>query len=165
MKTKVTTLQIPSKHNWYLLFGAPERTEYHHSSKRDHSESGARLASHYFEPGQIFGLSIQRLNDHGIVSWNSYILRAVNPGEPAHQVGLAVSPAAECLIPFPGKRKSQLAKRYLEILEHLGVDPAKDERLHRYAADYLLVGVIPDLLLNRDEFLSSSFTVGGGVHV
>lgn len=145
--TQVITMHVPKKVNWFLIFGEPEKKIYHHKGK--HEDRGARLATMYFAPGQVFGLAIQKLNAHGVCAWQSYVLRAVHPGETAHQIHPAIRPAAECLIPFPGKAKAKLGAAYLELLNKMEIDPARVPELHREAAGYLLAGVMPDQLIRN----------------
>lgn len=145
--TRVTTMQIPNKHNWYLLFGSPVRTDYLHSEV-----SGARLTVSFFCPGAVFGYSVQKLNPYGIVQWNTYFCRAIAPNQPAHDIGIGIEPAAECLIPFPGTNKSRLAQSYLSLLERYGLDPTQVPELHKRSAPFLLSGVLPTELVRSHAF-------------
>lgn len=145
--TRLTTIQIPKQENWYLLFGNPEQKNVHHADG-----FGACLRSFHFSPGQVFGVAFQKLNSRGITRWDSYILRATHLGEIAHKVHPAIEPAAECLISFHGKSKSLLAKEYLHLLKTHQLEASACTELHRLAAAYLAVGVLPTQLVQ--EFCS-----------
>lgn len=137
--TRVLTIHVPDRRHDFLLFGVPADTRRIHTD-----ESGARAVAHYFEPDSIFAYARQDRNEYGIVRWHTYVFRATAPGEPAHATAGAVEPPAECLVACTTKRASIAARQYVDLLQEHDLDPARVLELHRRAAPYLAVAVVPE---------------------
>lgn len=147
--TRVLTFDIPSRRHDFLLFGSPCKIDRLHSD-----ESGARAVARYFEPGALFGYARQDKNEYGILRWYTYFFRASSPGDHTHLTTAAVEPSAHVLVACTTKTASITARRYVDRLDELDIDPTATVELHLRAAPYLQVGVLPDDLIS--DFVSRS---------
>jgi hypothetical protein len=134
MQTRLINLQTETLRSW-CLFADPLATR-----QLDHG------VFHLLPPDFYVGLSRQRLNEHGIVQWETFIFRTVAPGESYQDLPL-VTPGGDLLCYTSGKSHAQTVKEYVAKIEETGIEPAHAGTLHRRAAPYLQHNHLPTRLI------------------
>ena len=111
--TRVALLHLHNLADDWLRFGRPARED----------QIDRRRSIAYFASGAVFGFIRWRGAEYGGVYWRLWVLRAVQPTEPAVSL-FGVDPGAEILLCAATQGQIRQAFRLIDAVDALGLDPA-----------------------------------------